>query len=318
MRGSVRLRHLDDLAERLMDSGLAASTRRAYRAGVHRYKRFCASHGLFARPAPETTILRFVAHCTRAGYTAARISGMLAGVRIWHVRRGTAWRGRTERIRLALKGAAKLPRSGQRPRIAATPFHLRALRSALRHMELQPADRAAAWAAVSLGFLGALRASEYLCPAALTIDPRHTCQWRHLTLSRGKDELVLPASKTDQLYAGTLVSLPALGGRMCPVNALRRYRRLVPNRRPDQPLFSRADGQGCTPAWLNRVLRDSHIDPQGRITSHSLRIGFATAAAAAGVPDATIQASGRWRGSSYLRYIRGPRLSVWEACKTIM
>ena len=29
---------------------------------------------------------------------------------------------------------------------------------------------------------------------------------------------------------------------------------------------------------------------------------------------ATIQASGRWRSASYLRYIRGPRLPVWQTC----
>ena len=301
-----------------MDAGLAPATRRAYRAGTRRYRRFCGNHGLEARPATEPTLLRFIAHSARAGLTAARISGMLAGIRLWHVRHGSAWVGRTARIQLALKGAAKLPHSCRRPRIAVTPDHLRQLRTYLRDRAMSPTDRAAAWAAALLGFFGALRGSEYLSPAAHSFHPRRTCQWRHLSLSRSKLELVLPASKTDQAYTGALVSLPALGGSMCPVAALRRYRRLTADRAPAQPLFSRHNGLWCTSAWLNRLLRQAGIDSSGRITTHSLRIGFATAAAAAGVADSTIQVSGRWRGSSYLRYIRGPRLAVWEACRAIL
>ena len=38
-------------------------------------------------------------------------------------------------------------------------------------------------------------------------------------------------------------------------------------------------------------------------STHSLRIGIATEAAAAGVPDATIQLLGRWRNSAYLGYV---------------
>ena len=60
-----------------------------------------------------------------------------------------------------------------------------------------------------------------------------------------------PASlKTDQSYAGTLVSLPALGGLMCPVAALSNYRKLAGDCSPDQPLFSREAGQFCTPTYV--------------------------------------------------------------------
>ena len=82
--------------------------------------------------------------------------------------------------------------------------------------------------------------------------------------------------------------------------------------------FVRSSGAFCTPGWLNGVLRRAALSVTGRIATPSLRIGFATAAAAAGVADNVIRVSGRWRGSSHLRYIRGPRLAVWEACRAIM
>ena len=301
-----------------MADGLAPTTTRLYDAGARRYRRFCRTYQLQAMPATEETVLRFIAHLVRRGLTAARVSTVLAGVRHWHVRRGAEWLGRTQRIRLALRGAAKIPRASQPPRVAATPTHLRRLRSALRSMHLPAADKAAAWAAVLLGFFGALRGSEYLAPGVYSSEPRRTCQWRHLTLKRGSLRLLIPASKTDQVYAGSVVCLPALRGPVCPVTALRRYRRLCPDREPTRPLFALSDGRYCTPGWLNGVLRDAGLVQNSRLTTHSLRIGFATAAAAAGVSENVIRVSGRWRGASYMRYVRGPRLAIWEACKAIV
>lgn len=318
MHGGLRLRRLDRLANRLVHDGLAPTTRRLYASGARLYRRFCRSHNLQASPATETTLLRFIAHLARRNTSASRIGSHLSGVRQWHIQRGAPWIGRTERVKLALRGAAKVQRPTRRPRLAATLKHLRLLRSALRRSSMPPRDRAAAWAAVLLGFFGALRGSEYLSPYPHRFHARRTCQWRHLSLHRNSLGLTLPASKTDQLYAGSLVSLPALPGHICPVRALRRYRRLATDHSPTRPIFTRDDGGLCTPAWLNRVLRDADLDPAGRLTTHSLRIGFATAAAAAGVAEDVIQVSGRWRGSSYLRYIRGPRLAVWQACRSLL
>ena len=205
------------------------------------------------------------------------------------------------------------PHQTRRPRIAATPEHLRILRVELRRSHLSAQDRAAAWATVLLGFFGAMRGSEYLSPSALTFAPRRTCQWRHLCLRSSHLELTVPASKTDQVYTGSLVSLPRLGGAICPVRAMKRYRRQCRSRPRTQPIFTRSDGRYCRGGWLNGVPRKTSLDSRGRFTTHSLRIGFATAAD----PDSVIRVSGRWRGSSYLRYVGGSRLSVSEACCAI-
>ena len=41
-----------------------------------------------------------------------------------------------------------------------------------------------------------------------------------------------------------------------------------------------------------------------RSSSHSFRIGAATTAASAGIPDRTIRTLGRWSSDCYRRYIR--------------
>ena len=68
----------------------------------------------------------------------------------------------------------------------------------------------------------------------------------------------------------------------------------------------RQDGRPATRAWFCGRLKDAiiAIGVSGNISSHSLRIGAATAAAAAGIPHATIQVLGRWTSDAYKSYVR--------------
>jgi site-specific recombinase XerD len=71
------------------------------------------------------------------------------------------------------------------------------------------------------------------------------------------------------------------------------------------PLFVRFNGVMLTRTYLSerlrRLLSDAGIP--GNFSSHSFRIGAATSAALAGVPDHLIQTLGQWSSSAYLTYI---------------
>ena len=72
-------------------------------------------------------------------------------------------------------------------------------------------------------------------------------------------------------------------------------------------LFMLHLGGALTRSKLNSLVKELALRcgvAQGRYTSHSFRIGAASTAAAAGIPDWKVQALGRWNSQCYLRYIR--------------
>lgn len=90
---------------------------------------------------------------------------------------------------------------------------------------------------------------------------------------------------------------------LCPVTALRAY--LSRRGSSTGPLFLWRDGSPLTSAHVNSYLGLilARAGVSGHYSSHSFRIGAATSAAAAGVPDHLIQTLGRWTSAAYLRYI---------------
>ena len=67
---------------------------------------------------------------------------------------------------------------------------------------------------------------------------------------------------------------------------------------------------------LRRGLQAAGLE-MSRFSGHSLRIGAATSAAAAGVPDHLIKMLGRWQSEAYQLYIRTPRESLLGVAQLI-
>ena len=119
----------------------------------------------------------------------------------------------------------------------------------------------------------------------------------------------LKASKTDPFRHRTTITLASIASSTCPVTALRKYLASDPNHPLDTPLFRFQDGRFLTRRGLVesiRVLLSMSGIPVHQYTSHSFRIGAATSAAAAGIPEWLIQTLGRWTSQCYQVYIRTP------------
>ena len=79
------------------------------------------------------------------------------------------------------------------------------------------------------------------------------------------------------------------------------------------PFFVFEDGSPLTRERLVAAVRSalSHAGVNtAHYSGHSFRVGAATAAARAGLQEATIKMLGRWESSAYERYVRMPRESL--------
>ena len=161
------------------------------------------------------------------------------------------------------------------------------------------------WAACCAAFFGFLRVGEFTCPGVF--DPPCHLSRSDISLdSAGCFLLHLKRSKSDPFARGCVVLLAPSGSWICPVSALANYLELRGS--SPGPLFVCDDGRPLTPGLVNKWLRAilSSAGVVGNYSSHSFRIGAATSAALAGVPDHLIKVLGRWSSDAYLTYIRTP------------
>ena len=152
-----------------------------------------------------------------------------------------------------------------------------------------------------VAFFGFLRSSELL-----------SLKWADMERQNEGYRISISASKTDPFRRGAVVELKASGHEvLCAVKALDHLRPRSCS--TAGPVFTWEGGRPIQRQRLNdliRLLASLSNVPVGHYSSHSFRIGAATTAAAAGVPDWCIQGLGRWSSDCYQRYIRLPSNSM--------
>ena len=130
----------------------------------------------------------------------------------------------------------------------------------------------------------------------------------------------LRRAKTDPFGKGVNIFLGQSLNEICPVTALSNYLTRRPQR-GQGPLFIHEDGSPLLKAQfvkkVKKALAHQNID-SSKYSGHSFRIGAATAAAAAGVPDHMIKMMGRWESSAYLLYVRTSRETLAALSKRLV
>jgi integrase len=206
----------------------------------------------------------------------ATLARRLAGIRAAHVARGFSDPTKGELIRLTFRGIRRRYGGPQRRVAPLRIEHLLALASVLGPTTREIRDRAL----LLVGFAGAFRRSE-LCSIQ--------CNW--ITRTEQGVSIVLRKSKTDQERRGRCLIIPRVGGYTCPVAAVDAW--LTVSAITDGPLFRRIgkSGQvfksGLSASAVATIVKHRAaqigLDPT-RLSGHSLRAGFTTSAAAAGLP----------------------------------
>ena len=265
----------------------------------------------------ETLLCYFVTALAQEGIAPSTIKTYLAAIRHAQILEGLPEPRESSslpRLRLVQNGVRRVrveSSSTQSRRLPITPLLLRRMRpSSTGQSGALSYEESLLWATATVCFFGFFRAGELTVATPSSFNPAIHLAWGDVSISQDGRvvRVFLKRSKTDQYGRGVEVFIGKTGDLLCPVEAVHSYAA----RRGSAPgaFFCTAEGVPLTKSRFVDMVR-SALSRAGISTAgysgHSFRIGAATAAAEAGVPDSTIQALGRWSSSAFMTYIRTPR-----------
>lgn len=284
-------------AQHYIRSARAGNTLRAYRADWEHFHSWCRSHGRTSCPATAETLALYLTEeaCHRKVTTLQR---RLSSISEAHRCAGFETPAQAPAVKLVLAGVRREKGSAPRGKRPILVTDLDAMLKTLPDGLCGSRDRAL----LLVGFAGAFRRSELVA-----------MEWCDLDFREGGVVITVRRSKTDPEGQGRAVGIP-LGSKShrCPVRALLAWR----------DLSGQSVGPVFRPIVAGRHLAGGHLSDRavarivkrtlaacGReaaeYAGHSLRAGFATAAAMGGAPERLIMAQTGHRSTAMLRrYIR--------------
>ena len=286
-----------------MHASLAPNSRNTYRSGWRSYVYFCNSNFLPVVPVTQQNLIYFCTYSANRQLTHGSILIYLTAIKYFSQTLGYPFTT-TEMHGLfhLLRGIRRIQgNSLTRPkRQPITLNHLRTLR--YHYFTHHVADHAMLWCASTMAFFGLLRSSEYCAPGPSShIDSTLMIQDVQFSFNRSSLSIRIKASKTDPFRQGITIRLFKINSPFCPVEAAIAY---VDRRSHTHgPFFQFSNATYLTRSSMASILHEVFY-PSVTINTHSFRIGGASAAASAGLPDSVIQTLGRWSSDCFRLYIR--------------
>jgi hypothetical protein len=251
------------------------------------------------------------------GCIASTISGYMSRVYTFHREHG--WPHPllgcdVLRLTRTITGIERLGSQSEHARLALTAEIILEL-LASPSCDPNRAESAALRLSLVLGFYAMFRRGDMLSDTAASFDPRFDLCVGDLVVDTHEDEealvVDLKCCKNDRAAVGQQVVIGPGAEGLCAVAESKWYQtRWRAGAAADAPLLvdrhGRALGFRKHAALLSGAISSVGRDPHA-YTSHSLRIGGACAAAAAGIPEFLIQQLGRWRSLCFKVYLRKDR-----------
>jgi site-specific recombinase XerD len=289
-------------AERYAASALAPATRKAYENDWHVFATWCAERGQRPLPATPATVAAFLAAEADREFRPVTITRRAAAIAAAHRAQDHPNPCDSAAVAQVLTGIRRTDETETRQ---VDPLALGPLAQLLEPIATDTLLGLRDRALLLLGFAAALRRSELV---ALNLEDLRFDVERGLTIRVRK-------SKTDQERAGALVAVPYARARdssLCAVRAARTWLEAAgihrgpvfrQMRRGDTLTDQRLSDQSVA-LIIKRRAGDAGLPPE-KLSGHSLRAGYATAAAAAGVEERKIANVTRHKNITVLRgYIR--------------
>ena len=302
-RATQSISQLTRNANTYLRLSIAPSTSRNYNSAVSAYERFCSHLHLRPFPPTETVLIWYATH-TASFSSHANVKVHMAAIKHFSIVRGDSVQFRDfDRLYLVIRGIKRSQGTSRSlpKRLPITPSLLRVINQNLFNSLRLYEDKVMLWTAIITAFFGFLRISEYTSSHTTRFDTMTTLMLSDVSIRNDHAHLHIKASKTDPFRQGVTVRIAANNTILCPINALRLFLPLHPTQ--SGPLFAFQSGKYLTRSHMNRLLKDT-TNNTANISSHSLRIGAASTAAAMGCPKYLIQGMGRWSSDCFRRYIR--------------
>lgn len=281
---------------RFAEASTSMNTKRAYRGDWKVFSTWCRDRGLSSMPASPETLALFLTAQAESGLKTSTIGRRMASVSQAHQLAQHASPAMDARVRVVWQGICReLGRSPEKKK--ALPLSdLKAIVLSCEHDLHGTRDKAM----LLLGFMGAMRRSELVNLDVEDIQMEED-QGLRIRIRR---------SKSDQEGQGREIGIPVgKSHTTCPVLALRAY--LAAAKIEGGPLFRPMHRWGSlrrtrlTPQSVAKVIKRRMkalgLDPAD-YGGHSLRSGFVTAAARAGVAEHAIA---RQSGHKSVAVLRG-------------
>jgi integrase len=290
-----------DRAAGLAEGARAEATRKAYRTDWAHFEGWCLAQGLMPLPAVSGTVgLYLAAHAD--ALSVATLTRRLSSIATAHRLAGYSLDTKHAAIRDVMQGLRREKGTAQRHAEALTVPLLRRVLATCGDRLIDVRDRAL----LLIGFGAALRRSELV---ALTLDD--------IAIVPEGLRITIRRSKADQDGAGEILAVGRTGTATCPVAAYENW--ITTARIFDGRVFRAVTRHGhlgeklSTNAIAEIVQRRAALaglDARA-FAGHSMRAGFATAAAMNGVEERIIMRQTRHRSAATVRrYIRDGEL--WQ------
>ena len=299
---------------RFRKQAYATSTKATYKSQLRAYLTFCVYYGYQPLPASTITLSRYAAFLARS-LSASSIPAYLNIVRILHLEHGLE-DPTTNNFHLAttLRGIRRCKGCTVSQKQPITPAMLLVIKS---HLNLADPVHVTFWAVCLTGFFGLLRKANMLLKGVAKFNPLKHLRRSDIVFYPGWAIIINRWSKTIQ-FSQRLLTVPLPSHprpltvslfcttaclQACashPTGLVQPSSLPAPSRRGLIPFtYAKFD------SLLKSVASTAGLDPS-RISGHSLRLGGATLAFQANIPEEFIKRLGDWRSDAFKSYIHIP------------
>jgi hypothetical protein len=311
---SPAIDQLTKVASLLLSSALAPGSQEVYKRAARKFADFCRSclGKPSAFPSSLDSVILFASFLFSSSFAPATIQTYVFAVCYSNHLCSGVDLAKSFLLKKLFTGISRC----SAPREIRAPITISLLHRLLAKLNSSPLsdyDKLLFSAMFLLAFYGFLRVGEFTLRSSSS--PRSLIlQASDIAFSTQNSQPVLCLSirvfKGNTSATPFIIYISSVPSAWCPVLFMRRY--LAMRGELPGPLFCFCNGSPVSRAdfslRLTQLLAAAGVS-QANIKPHSFRIGAATAACAAGVPDATIQRLGRWKSDAFKRYIRMPSLS---------